>query len=125
MSTEETKTYLHNLIDSCPDYYSKEKIFIHMLNTMLRNSSKEFAVDVAYDVNKYISNFMLNSIHICNIINERASYLESYLDGTLYKDDKPEYKEVQKNHAEYIKDLSKALLTDNTQKVIEANYKKQ
>lgn len=31
MSTEETKTYLHNLIDSCPDYYSKEKIFIHII----------------------------------------------------------------------------------------------
>lgn len=120
----ETKADLHQLIDGCPDYYSAEKIFLHILNTMLHNNSKEFVIDVANDTNKYISNFMLNSIHVSNIINERAKYLESYLDGTMYQEDKPEYKDIQKKHAEYIKDLSEALLTDSTQKVIEANYEK-
>lgn len=120
----ETKADLHQLIDGCPDYYSAEKIFLHMLNTMLHNNSKEFVIDVANDTNKYISNFMLNTIHVCNIINERSKYLESYLDGTMYQEDKPEYKDIQKKHAEYIKDLSEALLTDSTQKVIEANYEK-
>lgn len=120
----ETKADLHQLIDGCPDYYSAEKIFLHILNTMLHNNSKEFVIDVANDINKYISNFMLNSIHISNIINERAKYLESYLDGTMYQEDKPEYRDIQKKHAEYIKDLSEALLTDSTQKVIEANYEK-
>ena len=120
----ETKADLHQLIDGCPDYYSAEKIFLHILNTMLHNNSKEFVIDVANDTNKYISNFMLNTIHVCNIINERSKYLESYLDGTMYQEDKPEYKDIQKKHAEYIKDLSEALLTDSTQKVIEANYEK-
>ena len=120
----ETKADLHQLIDGCPDYYSAEKIFLHILNTMLHNNSKEFVIDVANDTNKYISNFMLNSIHVSNIINERAKYLESYLDGTMYQEDKPEYRDIQKKHAEYIKDLSEALLTDSTQKVIEANYEK-
>ena len=120
----ETKADLHQLIDGCPDYYSAEKIFLHILNTMLHNNSKEFVIDVANDTNKYISNFMLNTIHVSNIINERAKYLESYLDGTMYQEDKPEYKDIQKKHAEYIKDLSEALLTDSTQKVIEANYEK-
>lgn len=120
----ETKADLHQLIDGCPDYYSAEKIFLHILNTMLHNNSKEFVIDVANDTNKYISNFMLNTIHVCNIINERSKYLESYLDGTMYQEDKPEYKDIQKKHAEYIRDLSEALLTDSTQKVIEANYEK-
>ena len=120
----ETKADLHQLIDGCPDYYSAEKIFLHILNTMLHNNSKEFVIDVANDTNKYISNFMLNTIHVSNIINERAKYLESYLDGTMYQEDKPEYKDIQKKDAEYIKDLSEALLTDSTQKVIEANYEK-
>lgn len=115
----ETKADLHQLIDGCPDYYSAEKIFLHILNTMLRENSKEFVIDVANDINRYISNFMLNTIHVSNIINERAGYLESYLDGTMYQEDKPEYKEIQKEHAEYIKDLSEALLTDSTQKVLE------
>lgn len=115
----ETKADLHQLIDGCPDYYSAEKIFLHILNTMLRGNSKEFAIDAANDINKYISNFMLNTVHVCNIINERAGYLESYLEGTMYQEDKPEYKDIQKEHAEYIKDLSEALLTDNTQKVLE------
>ena len=120
----ETKADLHQLIDGCPDYYSAEKIFLHILNTMLHNNSKEFVIDVANDTNKYISNFMLNTIHVCNIINERSKYLESYLDGTMYQEDKPEYKDIQKKHAEYIEHLSEALLTDSTQKVIEANYEK-
>ncbi len=120
----ETKVDLHQLIDGCPDYYSAEKIILYILNTMLRSNSKEFAIDVANDVNKYVSNFMLNTVHVSNIINERAGYLESYLDGTMYQEDKPEYRELQKRHAEYIKDLSEALLTDTTQKVIDDNYEK-
>ena len=115
----ETKADLHQLIDGCPDYYSAEKIALHILNVMLRGNSKEFAIDVANDINKYVSNFMLNTIHVCNIINERAGYLEGYLNGTMYDEDKPEYKETQKEYAEYIKDLSEALLTDSTQKVLE------
>ena len=116
-----TKADLHQLIDSCPDYYTAEKIVLHIVNTMLYSNEKYFALDVANDVNKYLSNYVLNSIHVCNIINERAGYLESYLDGTMYQEEKPEYKEVQKIHAKYIKDLSEALLTDSTRKVIEDN----
>ena len=114
-----TKADLHQLIDGCPDYYTAEKIFLHILNTMLHNNSKEFVIDVANDTNKYISNYMLNSIHVCKIINENASYIESYLDGTMYQEDKPEYKEIQKNHAEYIKDLSEALLDDTVSTTID------
>lgn len=119
-----TKADIHQLIDSCPDYYTADKIVLHIVNTMLHNNEKYFALDIANDVNKYLNNYVLNSIHACNLINERAKYLESYLDGTMYKEEKPEYKEVQKIHAKYIKDISEALLTDSIKKVIEDNIEK-
>ena len=107
-----TREMFHKLIDSYPQHYSGETIFVDMSYSIL----KKHPTILPYYWNvigRATSETFESQMHTLYLANERASYLESYLAGRMYPEEvakKPEYIEIQRGHAETIEiETAKAL----------------
>ena len=114
----ENKETLIQLIECCPNEYSINDIMKYLLSHTLKASDNYYALDIYRIINDYIYNIILNDIYSNKIIRERASYIETYLEGNMYKEDRPEYKEIQKAHATCIKELAEHALENKVQEVL-------
>ena len=115
---KENKETLIQLIESCPNEYSIDDIMKYLLSHTLRASDNYYALDIDRIINDYIYNIILNDIYSNKIIRERASYIENYLEGKMYKEDRPEYREIQKSHATCIKELAEHALENKVQEML-------
>lgn len=116
-----TKEELKNIIDNCPNYFKGSELLCYVIETALRNEDNYFALDVYDMVHKKLYSHMMNTIHYSNIINERATYLESYLahemfdeESEYYKEHEEELRAIQKEHANIIKLLSHDIAKNDT-----------
>lgn len=103
---EYTREQLHYFIDSHPKEMSTDEIVIALACSYIMRRPmilswfiKELSNTISMMTEKFISSLY--------VFKERAWYLESYLNGTMYSqeyNDTEEAKEIQKEHATFIKE---------------------
>ena len=107
-----TREMLHELIDSYPQQYGGETIFVNMTYSILTKCPTILPYYWSV-VGRTTSDIFDKHMQTFHLANERASYLETYLAGKMYPEDvakRPEYIEIQRGHAETIeKETAKAL----------------
>lgn len=107
-----TREMLHRFIDSYPPEITAEEVVIDLMSscmTMFPQILPGFIGAFGNTLSR-ITNKHLQAFDMCS---ERAWYLETYLDGKMYKEeynDKPEYKELQKGHAIAIQEKCREML---------------
>ena len=101
-----TREMLHSFIDNSPPEDSAEQILIDLVASAMIKFP-QILPELVCKVGNNLSAIIELHFHTFNICEERALYLEAYLDGKMYREEtanKPEYIELQKNHATAIKE---------------------
>ena len=99
-----TREALHQMIDAYPPHIGAEAIFVDITYNIL-NKYPRILPYYWNVVGRATSDIFDQHIQTLYLVNERASYLESYLAGKMYPEEitkKPEYIEIQRGHAETI-----------------------
>lgn len=110
-----TTETIKSMIDMYPPYMSAEQIFVDMVGRIAINYPQvlpELATTVGAVFNTQFT-YQQQAFHR---INERASYLESYLSGKMYPEEtakKPEYIDIQRGHATVIRKTSAKAMGEN------------
>ena len=103
-----TTETIKSMIDMYPPYMSGEQIFVDMVGRIAMNYPQVLP-ELATTIGAVFNTQFETQAQAFHLINERASYLESYLSGKMYSEDtakKPEYIEIQRGHATTIKKAS-------------------
>lgn len=101
-----TREQLHYFIDSHPKEMSTDEVVISLICSYLMRRPEiipRFIESVSGVLYEIINRFIQSAY----VFKERAWYLESYLNGTMYSqeyNDTEEAKEIQKKHATFIKE---------------------
>ena len=103
-----TTETIKSMVDMYPPYMSAEQIFVDMVGRVAMNYPQVLP-ELATTIGAVFNTQFETQAQAFHLINERASYLESYLSGKMYSEDtakKPEYIEIQRGHATTIKKAS-------------------
>lgn len=103
-----TTETIKSMIDMYPPYMSGEQIFVDMVGRIAMNYPQVLP-ELATTIGAVFNTKFETQAQAFHLINERASYLESYLSGRMYSEDnakKPEYIEIQRGHATTIRKAS-------------------
>ena len=107
-----TREQLHYFIDSRPEYESTDDVVINLVCAyLIRNprAISRFIEETSGCLSMMIHKFV-ESIYV---FEERAKYLETYLDGKMYTKEysnTEEAKQIQKSHATFIKEKCNNIL---------------
>ena len=107
-----TREQLHHFIDSQPKEMSVDEIIIALVCSyiMRRPIMIPSFIEQISNTLSMITEKLISSMHV---FNERAWYLETYLDGKMYTEEynnTEEAKEIQKAHATFIREKSNNIL---------------
>ena len=107
-----TREQLHYFIDAHKDECSVEETIVYLVCTSIERNPDiiPYLMEQLGLTMSAITDRQLRAFRICE---ERATYLEAYLDGKMYTEEynnKPEYVEIQKGHATAIKDKCRNML---------------
>lgn len=107
-----TREQLHHFIDSCPKEMSTDEIITNLACSyiMRRPIIIPSFIEQISNTLSMITKKLISSMYV---FNERAWYLETYLDGKMYTkeyNDTEEAKEIQKAHATFIREKSNNML---------------
>lgn len=103
-----TTETIKSMIDMYPAYMSAERIFVDMVGRIAMNYPQVLP-ELATTIGAVFNTQFETQAHAFHLIQERASYLESYLSGRMYPEEvakKPEYIDIQRGHATKIKEVS-------------------
>ena len=103
-----TTDKIKSMIDLYPPYMSGEQIFVDMVGRIAMDYP-QILPELATTVGAAFHTQFTCYAQAFHLINERASYLESYLSGKMYSEEvakKPEYIEIQRGHATTIRNAS-------------------
>lgn len=103
-----TTETIKSMIDMYPPYMSAEQIFVDMVGRIAM-SYPQVLPELATTIGAVFNTQFEAQAQAFHLIKERASYLESYLSGTMYPEEiakKPEYIDIQCGHATTIKNVS-------------------
>ena len=105
-----TKQDLINILESYDDRLSPMLIFADFVGHVLR-IEPGLASYAVPRIAESVGILLERQDHAAYVVDERASYLEAYLDGKLYNEDSDEYKlheseyrDIQKEHASTIRE---------------------
>lgn len=110
-----TTDKIKSMIDLYPPYMSGEQIFVDMVGRIAMDYP-QILPELATTVGAAFHTQFAYYTQAFHLINERASYLESYLSGKMYSEDtakKPEYIEIQRGHATTIRKASAKAMGEN------------
>ena len=109
-----TTEIIKSMVDMYPPYMSAEQIFVDMVGRIAINYPQVLPELASTIGNTFGSQFEVQA-HAFHLIQERASYLESYLSGKMYPEEvakKPEYIDIQRGHATTIKEQARKVMGD-------------
>ena len=107
-----TREMLHYFIDAQPPHNSAEEILINMVCCTLHRCPQMLPM-LMEELGNNLSAMFEKCLHTFYVCNERASWLESYLDGRMYPEEiakQQEYIDIQKGHAIKIKETCKDVM---------------
>ena len=110
-----TAETIKSMVDMYPPYMSAEQIFVDMVGRIAMNYP-QILPELATTIGAVFHTQFAHYTQTFHLINERASYLESYLSGKMYSEDtakKPEYIEIQRGHATTIRKASAEAIGEN------------
>ena len=95
-----------------PPYMSAEQIFIEFVDEVI-HKCPQVLPDLSIRLGYAYSGVLEAQREVLHLANERAWYLETYLSGNMYPEDKvqnPEYIDIQRGHATTIKERTAKVL---------------
>ena len=110
-----TTETIKSMVDMYPPYMSAEQIFVDMVGRIAINYPQVLP-ELASTIGAVFNTQFTNQAQAFHVVKERASYLESYLSGTMYSEEnarKPEYIDIQRGHATKIKEISAKAMGEN------------
>ena len=103
---------IKSMLDLYPPYMSSEDIFVDMVGRIAINYPQVLP-ELASTIGAVFNTQFTVQSHALHVIKERATYLESYLEGRMYPDEvakKPEYIDIQRGHATTIREQATKVL---------------
>ena len=95
-----------------PPYMSAEQIFIEFVNEIIYKCPQVLP-ELSMRFGCACADIFNSQREVLHLANERAWYLETYLSGNMYPEDKaqnPEYIDIQRGHATTIKERTAKVL---------------
>ena len=103
---------IKSILDLYPPYMTGEDIFVDMVSRIAMNYPQVLP-ELASTIGAVFNTQFTVQSHALHVIKERATYLESYLEGRMYPEEvakKPEYVDIQRGHATTIREQATKVL---------------
>ena len=114
-----TTETIKSMIDMYPPYMSAEQIFVDMVGRIAMHYPQVLP-ELATTIGAVFNTQFETQAHAFHLIEERASYLESYLSGKMYPEEvakKPEYIDIQRGHATIIRKTSAKAMGESNETI--------